>query len=1340
MNVHLVLSYRDRTVDVEVAAQDPEATVGDLTVGLDGGGGLGLFHDGRWFGPDTELRELGLHDGAMVELSRDRRSAVAPATRPETKHVLAVVGGANAGRTFALPSGTTSIGRDPTCDITIADPTLSRLHARIESGAILDLGSTNGTWLDGRPVTTSVPLSPGALVQAGATQFRVRDAIDDDRPVALPATGATPFNRPPRAASQAPLDPIEPPQPPRASNGSRAFGAAMIAGPILMGAGMVVMYGDPRFALFAALAPVIALVNWLAGRRSARKEQRKHGRAFAIALAELEHAISRRADDERARREAAQPDLAETVRRAVLPSVRLWERRPDHGDFLHLRLGTGAVPWTFVEKNPRDALDPEVVAVLDAHRLLHRAPVDVELGSGGVIGIVGNRAMTTGVARALVCQAAVHHGPADLGVAVVGADEWDWMKWLPHLDRDPFADRADGHGLLVVVDDVETLRGRAAPVRQLLREHSGIVLAPTEDQLPAMCTTVVTLYDDLGTATVRRPHDRLHLDDVHAAALPTDVAVTIARSLARYEDPERESTGAGLPDAVRLLSLLGLDTPTPEAIADRWAQAEADPSPNTPIGVGVDGAIEIDLVRDGPHGLIGGTTGSGKSELLRSVVAGMAARVDPEHLVFVLVDYKGGSAFDECSRLPHVVGLVTDLDEHLAERALVSLEAELRHRERVLRDVGAPDITTYLRAGARCGPLPRLVVVIDEFATMAAELPEFLGALVGIAQRGRSLGVHLLLATQRPSGAVNANIKANTNLRIALRVQDPADSTDIIDTPAAAGIARNTPGRAFLRRGPSDVVAIQTAIGTSSHTRMSSGPIRVRPFRLRPAEAATPDSSGDSELTLLVEAIRGAHAGGPPPRRPWLPMLPEHVSSTDLVDPPPGVVPFALADEPEQQRRSTAGWNPDDGHLALFGMIGSGTTTALLAVVEALARSHRPDECHIYALDFGANGLAPLRALPHVGSVITANEREAQCRLIRYLRDEVERRRSAGRVNPRIVTCIDGIGPFLAEHDGLDGTEVADAFRRVFAEGPAVGVDFVVTADRVGSLPLRLSSLVSQKVLFRMADASDYATIGLRPAQLPRFVPGRAVHSDGNRIVQVAEPGDWSTIRGNRVARQIGTLPTELPAVSLPKAQLGSPSRIPLGVADDDLDVAWLSLHDGDHVLVAGPPRSGKTAALATFADVVRRADPACVLMGICEPRSALQRVDAFDAVGTFEELEHIVVAAPTDDRRWYVLVDDATAVEDGGALTATLRGTRPGLHVIAAARTDDVRAAYGHWLRLVRQSRIGVLLQPDLAADGDLVGVRLPRRVSVPLVPGRGFLVSEGSAALVHLARNDVH
>jgi DNA segregation ATPase FtsK/SpoIIIE, S-DNA-T family len=1408
----LIVVDRDGTeLELELELDAPDACVADLVAALDPVAravDAGIEIGGRYHGPDVGIDELPLHDGVIVRLAD---TPPLPTDLPGYEDELALTAGPHVGRAFPLAGERFTIGRDPGCDIVVDDPTVSVRHVELErdhdAGGFLvrDLGSSNGTWVDGEPVTATGHLAVDRILRFGAVHAQVRrpEAGDELRVSSL--DGATsPFNRPPRPGRPEPLPPLDLPAPPKPRRSDRAFSAIALIGPVLMGGMMVAITRNPRFALFMLMSPVMLIGNYVAGKRRAKKEHANEDREFRRAMVQLREDLATRTRDEVTRRERLEPDLAELVRRAEAPSTALWQRRPAHEDYLRVRLGTGRMPWDVPVGDGREVPPPQVQELLDEHAELPRAPVTVDLVGGGVVGIVGDRTASVALARALLCQLTVHQGPADLALVVTVADgrgpDWDWTKWLPHTrdatgasrtlsddsersaamlgqllaaaeaeaeDRRPARTGEVPRGPVrcFVVDDVSLLAGRRAPARLLLGGAAGpvtgIVLAEREDQLPAFCDTVVECWSDLGDAELRRPQERLAVRELTIAGLDDATARRCARALARFEDPELTIAGAGLPQLVRLLPLLELEEVTPDALLQRWSLGLPDPPLRSPIGRGEDGVVELDLVTDGPHGLIGGTTGSGKSELLRSFIAGMAARVGPDHLVFVLVDYKGGSAFDECAKLPHTVGMVTDLDDHLGERALRSLEAELHHRERTLREAGAQDLAEYRAIGAPLGPMPRLVVVIDEFATLATELPDFLGALVGVAQRGRSLGVHLILATQRPRGAVNANIKANTNLRIALRVQDDGDSIDIIDRKDAATLSRATPGRAYVRLGPGDVELVQTPLSTIGASGRGAEPLRVRPFELVPSAPAVvdADNAGPSDLARLVAAANDAfeRSGSAPPREPWLEMLGEDLDLGQLLDAPPedGAEPvrFALADEPDRQRQSVVGWDPDEGHLAFYGMVGSGTTTALLSVACALAHTYEPSACHLYVLDFGAGELAPLAALPHVGAVIGATEREGQFRLVRTLRRELDRRRdlpAAERVRqPRQVVIVDGIGGFLAEHEGIEGAELSDAFKRLFTEGPAVGLNFVVAGDRPGALPLRLASLVSQRWLFRLAEVNDFGTIGLRSKQVPAFVPGRAVRAEDHLVVQVGRPADVEAFAADVRARlgddggaaaapaRITSLPTELALADVPGVtEVGRPLRVPLGVTDEDLGPATLELHPGEHALVVGPPRSGKSSLLRVVAQQLRAADPKLVLVGVCTERSPLWAEPALDAFGTPDRLSAVLAAGPADERAWVVLVDDAASFEDESGTFATLaRCGRADLHLIVAGRTDELGSDYGKWTRQVRQSRTGVLLQPNLLTDGNLLSVKLPRRLHVALGTGRGFLVVGGMAHLAQFA-----
>lgn len=642
----------------------------------------------------------------------------------------------------------------------------------------------------------------------------------------------------------------------------------------------------------------------------------------------------------------------------------------------------------------------------------------------------------------------------------------------------PAGQRLGEQDVLVLLDGARALRALPGVVT-VLRDGPAVgVYAVCLDQdvrlLPAECQAVVEQSAD---GLLVREASVAAIEDVRpdlvgtaglaprarqrgAPAMVSDAAVwcgQVARALAPLRDPRHDREDAALPGSARLMDLLGLESPTAAAIAAGWA-AEPGGRTRVPIGSGLDGPFLVDLCRDGPHGLIAGTTGAGKSELLQSLVASLAVANPPDALTFVLVDYKGGSAFAACADLPHCVGLVTDLDGHLVTRALTSLGAELRRRERLLAQAGAKDLEDYQRELGRpracdaLARLPRLVIVIDEFASLARELPEFVTGLVGLAQRGRSLGVHLLLATQRPGGAVSPEIRANTNLRIALRMTDAGESLDVIDAPDAAWISRSVPGRALARLGHQSLAPFQAGRigGRSGPVRSTPGhgarapgaavgdeasrePPRVTdlpwaslgaPLDERPRATAA-DDGAPSDLALLVEQIRTAAdlLGGPQPCAPWLPPLPNRITLDALlsissgrepgprpratgpvgVERPsaqeggrPAPIPIGLSDFPgAQEQRLYQVDLAAPGHLMIVGSARSGRSTVLRTFAGALAARVPASDAHLYAIDCGNNALRALTALPHTGAVVGADEPDRVDRLLRRLRTEITVRQEA---------------------------------------------------------------------------------------------------------------------------------------------------------------------------------------------------------------------------------------------------------------------------------------------------------------------------------------------------------
>jgi len=1436
--VQIVYIEGDTRRELDVRVNNPSATVDDLARALDPTGTRALLVGGRPADGDFDLLEAGLHEGVEVRFAppdaagRGPLAAAALAARAGAPdHELVVVNGLDAGRRFPLAPGTVVIGRAPGCEVVLRDTTLSRRHASLTLDAdgeitVDDLESHNGTWVGGDAVVGPVTVGVGTPVRLGALELAVRAVDDHDRPLGFDPSrqtgpaGTIPFNRPPRPALPPPPEPVDPPKPPDTGRGKGSFSLITILTPLVFAGVMYLMFHSAQFLLFAGLTPLMGVAGAVDSKRKGRRSDRSEKERFTREVAELRQRLGEMADDERRRRERAHPDPAEIARRVGLPSVTLWERRPGDPDFLQLRVGVGDVGWQapVVPPPKLSAAPAELVDLLTEAATLKDAALPLDLSGGGVVGIVGDRAAALALARSLVCQAAALHGPADLPMMVLAAPaagpDWDWAKWLPHT-RDatgsgrmlsahpdlstalvegrlkagagaeggrPGATRI-GPTLLTVVDDETLTEGRRAPTRSLLRGDAGpvagIVIASTSDRLPAVCTAVVEITDAGGVVDLVLPQLGRHVRDLAPAGMADDVARGCARALARFEDPELDLVGAGLPASIRLLPLLELDECTPEAVLARWKAAGVDPRPAAPIGVSEDGVFSVDLVGDGPHGLVGGTTGAGKSELLRSMVAGLAASVDPDHLTFVLVDFKGGSAFDECAELPHTVGMVTDLDEHLAERALRCLEAELKHRERTLREVGATDLPDYLRKGLP-EPMPRLIVIIDEFATLKAELPQFIDALVGVAQRGRSLGVHMLLATQRPQGAISDNIRANTNMRIALRMQDANDSRDVIDVSDAAAIPRTSPGRAYVRLGPGEVVAIQSALSTGARTGAVTAPVDVAPFAYGPqprgpapsppagpggAGAVAGGSDGDAEtdLSVLVATIREAFArsGRPAPRRPWPDPLPDDIDLDEVVDAGlagrgPGAPPtvfLAMADDPEAQTQYPVGWVPTDGNLIVYGIGGSGTTTALGSVVLGLARERTPDEVHVYLVDMGAGELEALAPLPHVGGVVVAGERERQTRLVRFLRAELDRRRAMGvaaaRAEPAVVTVVDGWSAFAAEYADYSGTAVWDAWVRVMADGPEVGLYAVVAADRAMAVTMSVASLVRQRLVMRLSDRNDYTNFGIRSAAVPEMRPGRALVAGTGQVVQVARPADGLAAAAVRIAArhapprrpppQVEPLPTEVRFADLGvAADLGArPWRVPIAVSEATRAAVGFVAYQGEHGLITGPARSGKSSALLTVAASCRAGDADVTVVAVAGPRSPLSGDALVDRVVAPGEIgESLAEATDAAPGCVLVLVDDAEAVDDvGGVLDRLSTSDRPDLLFVAAGRNDGIRTGYSHWTRPLRRSKLGVLLRPDVDLDGDILGVSVPRRSLVAMAPGRGYVAVASEAELAQVA-----
>jgi S-DNA-T family DNA segregation ATPase FtsK/SpoIIIE len=449
-------------------------------------------------------------------------------------------------------------------------------------------------------------------------------------------------------------------------------------------------------------------------------------------------------------------------------------------------------------------------------------------------------------------------------------------------------------------------------------------------------------------------------------------------------------------------------------------------------------------------------------------------------------------------------------------------------------------------------------------------------------------------------------------------------------------------------------------------------------------------------------------------------------------------------DDPDHQCRRTLRWDPATGHLVVFGTIGAGTTTALRTVAVALAAEHPSDALHLYAVDFGAGGMATLAALPHVGAVVGANERERLERLVGRLVDEAARRRAGAACSPRVVVLVDDLPGLLASVSDVRSAALHDALRRLVADGPAVGITFACSATGPHALPLAVLGSVAHRWVLRLADPAEALSLGVRVTGRRTWPAGRGDDVGSGLEIQIADVTDDDVAAVARSAtagarpEPIGVLPDVVPVHAVSGAADVGPGEwvLPIGVGGTTLGAVGFRLGAGDHVLVTGPARAGRTTALRTLARVVAGTAPFVERIAVCGRSSGLAADAAITRVVEAAELPGLATDLAARSPWALVLVDDADAVDDPtGALVALVRGGPPHVHVIAAAAADRILGEYGHWTRELRRSRLGLALRPMVDRDGEVWHTALPRQAPGGFGPGRGYLVHPDGHELVQVA-----
>ncbi len=1153
---------------------------------------------------------------------------------------------------------------------------------------------------------------------------------------------------------------------------SNLVGKLLPVAMLLAMGGMTVLYltsgaASSRSPMFLFL-PVMMLVSVLGSvayqSRGARRggELDEDRRAYLRHLDDLDQVLARTAAAQHASLHWSHPDPASSW--TLVGGPRMWERRPGDEDFCQVRIGIGtrALSTALVvpELGDVESRDPLAVAAIDRlvadRSMVPCLPVTVDLRLHPRIAVEGAAEAARGLVRAMTCQLAVLHGPDVIEVIAIGGlvdVHWDWLKWLPHhgLSR---RSGTQSHRVVIVDGDV------GGPDADLLGSRKDNATVLVIGQSPSDC---LRLDVDSGAAFE------------HPDSLTTTQAVVCARRLASFASASTATAGVSTwPE------LVGLGDPGCIDVGQAWRPRLGPQCLRVAIGVSDCGeGVELDIKEAarggmGPHGLCVGATGSGKSEFLRTLALGLASTHGPDALNLVLVDFKGGATFLGLERLRHVAAVVTNLSEeaHLVARMRDALAGEMTRRQRVLRAAGHfPNISDYDSArarGADLAPLPTLFIIVDEFSEMLSQHPDFAELFVAIGRVGRSLGMHLLLASQRLDEGRLRGLDTHLSYRICLKTFSASESRAVLGTADAYELP-STPGAALLKTASGDLVRFQTAFvsGPITTSAASHSTVPCLFTASGAARSTTGDVRAGGSRALLDVVVDGLAGRGEPAHQVWLPPLdvspPLGVLLADVGQPRSRlVVPIGMVDNPFAQRRDALliDLRAAGGNIAIVGGPRSGKTTALRGLVVGLAATHDPDAVQMYGLDFGGGSLSSLRQLPHVGAVAGRLDRDLARRIVAHvqglLRDRETRRRAGGtKVGGDTFLVIDGWAVARQEFEGME-----EAVTAIAAQGLSVGVHVVLTASRWADIRPALKDQLGTRVELCLGDPADSEMDRKRARLLGTRPPGHGITREGLEFVIALPDGIDAIALAARypdlVAPPVRLLPSRVPHDEV-AAQ--SPDHVAIGLGEVALRPVALDFKASPHLLILGDTECGKTATLRTLCREILRTDGADAarilivdfrrtLLGVLESDHllgyAMSAASAESHVAATVQLlngrlpgEHVTQRQLRDRSWWfgpdvYVVVDDYDLVAgtSGNPLLPLLdllpHSRDLGLHLLIARRSGGAaRAMFDPILARLRDLGCMGLLMSAAPDEGVLLGTVRPS--SLPA--GRGTLIRRGQA-----------
>lgn len=917
-------------------------------------------------------------------------------------------------------------------------------------------------------------------------------------------------------------------------------------------------------------------------------------------------------------------------------SVQLWNRNIYQNDFLTVRLGTGKVklPSEIAVSKKRFSMNNDELCSLphmlyDEFRIIEDSAAVLNLMEHKIIGMVGNEKSLTLIANNIICQTAALHCYTDVKIGII-ADNTDaaaymWTKWLPHSFmsgsdvRITGFDRTSREKTIYEIaselrrrqDNSEERRNRRMILPhiivfctspELIRNSvlSGYLETPSYigvtfvliynriDHLPNECRAVIECSDDF-SGFYMLDGEISDENSISFECVSSPDAERFARAMSGIY--AGDTANAAVPASVDYFDMLRLGNIGQWNLIKRYKSSSSVEGIKAFIGLGNGGKpvyLDIHDKKDGPHGLVAGTTGSGKSETLQTFILSLAMNYSPDDVAFVLIDYKGGGMANVFEGIPHISGIITnlsdesggELDKRLTERACSSLKSEIKRRQRIFKEYGINHIDNYtmlFKDGKAEQPVPHLVIISDEFAELKKEQPEFIKELISVARVGRSLGIHLILATQKPSGVVDDEIWSNSRFRICLRVQDRQDSSGMLKRPDAAYITNA--GRAFLQIGNDEVFeefqsgysggeyipteeAISAADNEASIIGIDGSPAVKRTSRRS-------QSGKETELAAAVKYIGRLCAENSynAARALWLPPLEKQIYLSDISfsgNASQLSCGYAVADDYGKQSRFPCTVNLASlSNLKICGAAGTGKTTLLQTILCSAAGRYSPEQFVFYIMDYSSRTMKLFRQLPHCGGVVYEEEAEGAERLIRLICTMVDERKrlfendNAGSYGeyirqhslPLVLLIIDNFSVFAELYSGFE-----DTLLRLMHDGTRYGIQVVVTLNNASELKYKMRQYVTDSIVLRMSEKSEYSELlGRTPEFLPASSPGRGLTVSGAGAIefQTALP-----VKGNSDAERAENMKKEFAALA--EKYKGCKAAMPIPVISADMTYSEL--------------------------------------------------------------------------------------------------------------------------------------------------------------------------------------